>query len=156
MKFSHALILACSLAFFACGDDDDDDSPASPAKESSKKDDSKKDVSDYDCTVKGGVKVVYPAGGETFKMGDKITVIYGSDIKGSGFRFKFKTSEDDEGIDMLEGSAGPEDPDGKTCYEQEVELTEDYAEPTSTAIIRVIPYERTSKAGNSGTFKVKD
>jgi hypothetical protein len=37
-----------------------------------------------------------------------------------------------------------------------VVLTEDVAEPTETAIIRVVPYEKTSKAGNSGTFKVTE
>ena len=39
----------------------------------------------YDCTVKDGVKVVYPKGGESFKMGETITVIYGSDVQGSGY-----------------------------------------------------------------------
>lgn len=141
MKFSHALILASSLAFLACGDDESSTGP---------------DNSSADCSVTDGVKVVSPKGGEEFKIGDKITVIYGSDVQGSGYRFVFKKSEDDMGTDLLEESAGPEKPDGKTCYEQEVTLSEDLVEATSTAIIRVIPYENTKKGANSGTFKVKE
>ena len=69
MKFSHALLLASSLAFLACGDDDDSSSNASDK---------------FDCTVSDGVKVVYPTKGETFKIGQKITVIYGSTVDGDG------------------------------------------------------------------------
>ena len=91
MKFTHALLLACSLAFFACGDDDDDSStgPSTPK---------------YDCSVKGGVKVVYPAGGESFKIGEEITVVYGTDVDGSGYRFVFKVDEEDMGMDFFEES----------------------------------------------------
>ena len=49
-----------------------------------------------------------------------------------------------------------EQSDGKKCYEQKVVLTEDVAEPTNTAIIRVVPYEQTAKGANSGTFKVTE
>ena len=130
MKFSHALILASSLAFFACDDTTSADNG-----------------SDFDCSVSGG---------EEFKIGDKLTVVYGSDVQGSGYRFVFKASEDDMGTDLLDESAGPEQPDGKSCYEQEVVLSKGLVEPTSTAIIRVIPYENTKKGANSGTFKVKE
>ena len=109
-----------------------------------------------DCSVEDGVKVVSPKKGDSFKMGDTITVVYGSDVQGSGYRFVFKTSEEDGGYDMLEESAGPMKPDGKKCYEQKVVLTEDVAEPTKTAIIRVVPYEQTAKGANSGTFKVTE
>lgn len=132
------------------------DSPSSASKDPSSS------SKDYDCSVSDGVKVLYPEDGAKFKMGDTITVIYGSDVKGSGYRFVFKTSENDMGVDMLPSSAGPKEPDGKTCYEQKVVLqaeTEDddaTAEPTDTAIIRVIPYEKTSKGANSGTFKVTE
>lgn len=142
MKFTHALILASSLAFFACGDDESSTGP------------SNNDTAD--CSVTDGVKVVSPKGGEEFQIGDKITVVYGSDVQGSGYRFVFKASEDDMGVDLLEESAGPEKPDGKTCYEQEITLSEDLVEATSSAIIRVIPYENTKKGANSGTFKVKE
>ena len=139
MKFSHALILAGSLAFLACDDTTSADNS-----------------SDFDCTVSGGVKVVSPKGGEEFKIGDKVTVVYGSDVQGSGYRFVFKTSDEDIGKDLLDGSAGPETPDGKKCYEQEIVLDKDIVKATSTAIIRVIPYENTKKGANSGTFKVKE
>ena len=144
MKFSHALILASSLAFFACGGDDEEDSPAGPSKPS------------YDCTVKNGVKVVYPAGGEEFKIGDEITVIYGSSVDGSGYRFVFKVDEEDIGMDLFEESMGFDGKgDGKTCYEQKVKLSKDVVEKTTKGIIRVIPYEDSKKGANSGTFTVK-
>lgn len=166
MKLFSVLFLAASFALVACGDDSSSSSaPAdengSSAKETPKSS-SSKDIGSsagkakYDCTVSNGVKVVFPAGGEEFSMGDTITVIYGSDVKGTGFRFVFKVGENDAGLDMLPGSAGPEDPDGKTCYEQKVVLSDDYAEPTDEAIIRVVQYERQNKAANSGTFTVKE
>lgn len=108
----------------------------------------------YDCSVTDGVKVVYPAGGETFKVGQTIRVVYGSDVQGSGYRFVFKKSEDDMGVDLLEESAGPEGPDGKTCYVQEVVLSADLVEETLTGIIRVVPYEYAKKGANSGEFFV--
>lgn len=168
MKFYKAIFLAASLALMACGDDSSSssgpaDEPASSAKDTKSssstdkpKSSSSTDKTEYDCTVSGGVKVVFPAGGEEFKMGETITVVYGSDIAGSGFRFVFKVDENDAGMDMLTGSAGPENPDGKTCYTQEVVLSDDYAEPSDEAIIRVVPYERQSKGANSAAFKVKE
>lgn len=144
MKLFKLITSVCAVSaafmFAAC----DDSSSASSNDESA------------DCSVEDGVKVVSPKKGDSFKMGETITVVYGSDVQGSGFRFVFKTSEEDAGVDMLEESAGPEKPDGKTCYEQKVKLTEDVAEPTNTAIIRVIPYEKTAKAANSATFKVTE
>lgn len=164
MKFSYAILVAASVAFFACGDDSSSASDDTPAAKSStsadenKVDDSPKKLGSvkFDCSVTGGVKVVYPTGGETFKMGDRISIIYGSDVKGSGFRFVFKTNEDDMGMDMLDVAGGLENPDGKTCYKQEVVLSDDYAEPSDKAIIRVIPYEKQAKGANSRSFKVKD
>ena len=139
MKFSHALLLASSLAFLACGDDDDSSSNASDK---------------FDCTVSDGVKVVYPTKGETFKIGQKITVIYGSTVDGSGYRVKFKTGKDDAGKDLTNvGFAGKGD--GKTCYEVEVVLDAKKVTETTTGIIRVVPYEKTNKGANSAEFTVK-
>lgn len=167
---STCAVLA-AVCFTACDDSSSASSdPAStPSSSTSKdspssasKDNQSSSSKDYDCSVTDGVKVLYPEDGAKFKMGDTITVIYGSDVKGSGYRFVFKTSEDDIGVDMLPTSAGPKDPDGKTCYEQKVVLQEETddddatAEPTDTAIIRVIPYEKTAKGSNSGTFKVTE
>lgn len=141
MKFSHALLLASSLAFLACGDDDDSSSNASDK---------------FDCTVSDGVKVVYPTKGETFKIGQKITVIYGSTVDGSGYMIKFKTDKDDAGKDLTSGSVGfAGKGDGKTCYEVEVTLDAKKVTETQTGIIRVVPYEKTNKGANSAEFTVK-
>lgn len=166
MNFFKFAVSSCAffaaVAFTACDDSSSassDEKTSSSSEKTTNSSDSKTPASEsssYDCSVKDGVKVVYPKGGESFKMGDKIKVVYGSDVKGSGYRFVFKTSEEDAGLDMLEESAGPESPDGKTCYEQEVVLSDDFAEASETAIIRVIPYEKTAKAANSGTFKVTE
>ena len=157
---STCAVLA-AVTFTACDDSSSASSESSATPSSSASKDTPSSASKvYDCSVEDGVKVVYPEDGAEFKMGDTITVIYGSNVKGSGYRFVFKTSEEDMGVDMLPSSAGPKDPDGKTCYEQKVVLQEETedddatAEPTDTAIIRVIPYEKTSKVSNSGTFKV--
>ena len=141
MKFSHALLLASSLAFLACGDDDDSSSNASDK---------------FDCTVSDGVKVVYPTKGETFKIGQKITVIYGSTVDGSGYMIKFKTDKDDAGKDLTSGSVGfAGKGDGKTCYEVEVVLDAKKVTETTTGIIRVVPYYNTNKGANSAEFTVK-
>ena len=141
MKFSHALVLGISLAFLACGDDDDSSSNASDK---------------FDCTVSDGVKVVYPTKGETFKIGQKITVIYGSTVDGSGYMIKFKTDKDDAGKDLTSGSVGfAGKGDGKTCYEVEVVLDAKKVTETTTGIIRVVPYEKTNKGANSAEFTVK-
>ena len=141
MKFYSAMFLAASLALMACGDDSSSSGPAdetgSSAKEttSSSSTDKPKSSDDgsakYDCTVSGGVKVLYPAGGEEFKMGDTITVIYGSDVQGSGYRFIFKVNEEDLGKDAFPNSVGPEEPDGKTCYEQKIVLSKDFAKASN-------------------------
>ena len=110
----------------------------------------------YNCSVSDGVKVLYPEGGESFKLGETIPVIYGSDVKGSGYRFVFKTSEDDAGVDLLEESAGEENPNGRSCYVQEVKLSAGLVGETTKGFIRVIPYENTKKGANSGAFKISN
>lgn len=147
MKISHALMMAGALALVACGGEEVSGS--------------NNDKTSYDCTTSGVVKVLAPEGGETFSIGDEIKVVYGSDIVGSGYRFVYATSDEDEGIDLLDGSAGPEEPDGKTCYTQKVKLTktskdgEEMVKPSKTATIQVVPYEKQSKYGESKTFTVK-
>ena len=108
MKLSAAAsAILAAVAFTAC----DDSSSA--------------DDKSYDCTVKGGVKVLYPEGGESFKLGETITVIFGSDVEDSGYRFLLKTSEKDLGLDLLDSSVTVPNPDGKKCFEQKVVLSED-------------------------------
>lgn len=111
---------------------------------------------ELDCSVTDGVKVVSPKGGESFKVGETITVIYGSDVQGSGFRFVFKTSEDDMGVDLFDKSEGVENPNGQWCYMQDVTLSADIVGDASTGIIRVVPYENSSKGANSGKFKISE
>ena len=141
MKFSHALLLASSLAFFACGDDDDSPTGASSSK--------------YDCSVSDGVKVVYPDVGSKFKMGDEITVVFGTAVEDNGYRILFRTSTSDRGIDLLDDSYDAK-MDGKTCNEVKVKLSADLGvEPTLTGIIRVEPYNKSSKGDNSALFVVE-
>ncbi len=143
MKFSHALILASSLAFFACGGDDDDSPAAAPSTPT------------YDCTVSDGVKVAYPTKGETFKIGQTIEVVFGTTVE-DGYRIAFKKNADDEPMDLLDESydlTGPAD--GKTCYTVKVKLdAEKGVEATTAAIIRVIPYNKQNKGANSAAFTV--
>ena len=151
MKFvkfaaSVSAVLA-AVAFTAC-----DDSSSSPS------DDGK--VS-YDCSVTDGVKVAYPKGGESFKIGDTVTVIYGTDVEDSGYRFMLMADENDTGLDMLDASIDPKYLDGKTCNEQKVVISLDYLPegvelPLAEAHIRVAPYTKTAKGSNSGTFKVTE
>ena len=141
MKFSHALILASSLAFFACGDDDD--SPSAPSQS-------------YDCSVTGGVKVVYPTISEQFKINQEITVVFGTDIEDNGYRIIFKKNAGDQGFDLLD-EAYDAKMDGKTCNEVKVKLSsEKGVEPTLTGIIRVAPYNKQNKGNNSELFIVKE
>ena len=142
MKFSHALILASSLAFFACGGDDDD-SPSAPSQS-------------YDCSVTGGVKVVYPTISEQFKINQEITVVFGTDIEDNGYRIIFKKNAGDQGFDLLD-EAYDAKMDGKTCNEVKVKLdAKKGVEPTMTGIIRVAPYNKQNKGNNSELFVVKE
>lgn len=130
------------LAFFACGDDDDSPTGASSSK--------------YDCSVSDGVKVVYPDVGSSFKMGDEITVVFGTAVEDNGYRILFRTSASDRGIDLLDDSYDAK-MDGKTCNEVKVKLSADLGvEPTLTGIIRVEPYNKSSKGNNSALFVVKE
>ena len=141
MKFSHALLLASSLAFFACGDDDD--SPTS-AK------------SGYDCTVSDGVKVVYPAGGETFTVGQTIEVVFGTTVD-VDHNIDFKKDERDVGFSLVDESYELKAPaDGKTCHTVKVTLDADRGVvSTKTGMIRVYPYSPQGKGANSKPFTVK-
>ncbi len=163
MKFSHALILASSLAFFACGGDDDSPTAATPKYSSSSaklgdgaESSSSNTDSSYDCSVSGGVKVVAPSLSEQFTLGQEITVIFGTDVDDNGYRITFKKNTSAEPIDLLDESYDAV-MDGKTCNVVNVKLDpERGVEATLTGIIRVIPYVKTSKANNSALFVVKE
>ena len=141
MKFSHALLLASSLAFFACGDEED--SPAGPSTPTT------------DCSVSGGIKIVSPAGGEKFKVGEEITVVFGTDVVDGSQRILFKNGADDPGEDLGDDSFDAV-MDGKTCNEYKIKLDADKVEATKNGIIRVMPYGHQNKFKDSKTFTVSE
>ena len=113
-------------------------------------------VADNDCSVTDGVKVVYPAGGESFKIGDSIEVVFGTSVDDS-YRIIFKNGTSDAGLDLRNESFDLNGPaDGKTCYTVKVKLSSDRVVATSNGIIRVAPYNRTNKGANSKEFAVVD
>lgn len=142
MKFTHALILASSLAFFACGDDESSTGP------------SNNDTAD--CSVTDGVKVVSPKGGEEFKVGETIKVVFGSDMDFGGFGVELRFDEGAKKVNLLEGSIDDAVIDGKTCNEYSIKLDAEDIVAADDAYIYVYPYSKQSKAGKSGTFKVKE
>ncbi|MBO7412644.1 MAG: hypothetical protein J6U20_03140 [Fibrobacter sp.] len=162
MKLAYVALLATSLAFWACSDDESSSTkPANETPSSSSEKDTKDNGSQsesYDCTTEDGVVVVYPKGGETFKLGETIKVVYGADpsLAGPQFVFKYRENEEDMGTELIEESAGEKNPDGKTCYEQEVKLDGDLINPSSEAFIQVVPYSKTKKNGKSGKFTVTE
>lgn len=153
MKLTYAAILATSLAFWACSDDSSSTSASDEKTPSSDSSSAK-----YDCTTEDGVVVVYPKGGEKFKIGETIKVVYGADpsLAGPQFIFKYRANENDAGKELTETSVGEQEPDGKTCYEQEVKLDASLVEPSKEAFIQVIPYVKTKKNGKSGKFTVTE
>lgn len=143
MKFSHALILASSLAFFACGDEESSTGPG--------------DSGSADCSVTDGVKVVSPKGGEEFKVGETIKVVFGSDMDFGGFGVELRFDEGAKKVNLLDESIDDAKIDGKTCNEYSIKLDAELGVVAADdAYIYVYPYSKQSKAGKSGTFKVKE
>ena len=110
---------------------------------------------DYDCSVSEGVRVLYPAqhGDRDFSFGDTITVVYGTDVRGSGYRFVFLDDGENQ-VDLLDKTVGPTAPDGKTCYTQKVVFDNDFFLEGTAGYIGVVPVEYPFLAGTSGLFKV--
>lgn len=160
MKFSHVVILSSVLAFFACSSDDSSSSanvdPESSASEDSSSDNSSKEETKFDCSVTDGVKVVSPKEGDSFKVGDTITVVFGSDMDFGGFGIEYRYDDGAEKVGLLDESYDGV-VDGKTCNKVKVVLDEDLGvEPADDAYIRVYPYSKQAKGSNSGTIKVKE
>lgn len=108
----------------------------------------------YDCSVSDGVKVVYPAGGEKFKVGQTIDVVFGTSVDDS-YRIIFKNGTSDQGFDLLDVTYDAV-MDGKTCNEVKVKLSGSMGvEPTMHGIIRVAPYNWQNKGANSKEFVVE-
>ena len=140
MKFTRALILASSLAFLACDDSTSADNG-----------------SDYDCSVTDGVKVVSPKAGDVFKVGETIKVVFGSDMDFGGFGVELRYDGGAEKVSLLDESIDDAKIDGKTCNEYSIKLdAKRGVVATDDAYISVYPYSKQSKAGKSGTFKVKE
>lgn len=142
MKFTHALILASSLAFFACGDDESSTGPSNNET--------------ADCSVTDGVKVVSPKDGEEFQIGETIKVVFGSDMDFGGFGVELRFDEGAKKVNLLEESIDDAVIDGKTCNEYSIKLDAEGIVAADDAYIYVYPYSKQSKAGKSGTFKVKE
>jgi len=162
MKFAYVALLATTLAFWACSDDDSSSTkPSTETPSSSSEKDSKDNGSSteaYDCSTEDGVVVVYPKGGEKFKIGETIKVVYGADasLAGPQFIFRYRENESDMGTELTDEAVGEKNPDGKTCYEQEVKLDADLVNASDEAFIQVVPYVKTKKNGKSGKFTVSE
>ena len=141
MKFSHALILASSLEFFACDDSTSADNGSGSA----------------DCSVTDGVKVVSPKGGETFEVGETIKVAFCSDVDFGGFGVELRYDEGAKKVNLLAESIDDAKIDGKTVNEYNIKLdAKRGVVATDDAYISVYAYSKQSKFGKSGTFKVKE
>jgi len=140
-RIGLSLLSLLSIAFMACDSDS-----SSNAKE-------------YDCTMtEEGVKVLAPEGGESFSIGDTVTVVFGANYANAGgFRVLYKADVDSNGVDLSEESVGPDAPEGSECYEVSVALSEDRGVVASNkAFIRVQTYNSAATRGDSKTFTVKE
>ena len=169
MKKLAILVLALTALFlFACTDyvsqiEDDRDEwrlaqkekTVYSSSETASSSSAKSNSGAYDCSVTDGVKVVYPAGGETFTVGQIIDVVFGTSVDDS-YYIMFKINFDDPGLILVDESFDLDSPaDGKTCHTMKVKLSADRGvDATSTGIIRVAPYNRPNKGANSETFNV--
>ena len=156
MKLAYVALLAPTLAFWACSDDESSSTSPKDEKPTSSSDNG---AEKFDCTTESGVVVVYPKGGESFKIGATIKVVYGADasLAGPQFVFKYRANDEDPGTELINESAGEKNPDGKTCYEQEVKLDASLGVKASNeAFIQVVPYSKTNKLGKSGKFTVTE
>ena len=133
---------------------DADSANASPS--SSEQNDEEQE---YDCSVTDGVKVVYPEGGETFALGDIVTVIFGSDLEG-GFGIELRSADGTMKAELLDVDGEIAVADGKTCMAYDVALNPSYGVWTTDStndnkvFINVYSYLKPSKNAKSGTFDI--
>lgn len=110
---------------------------------------------DFDCSVTDGVKVVYPEGGEAFKVGETIKLVFGSDMDFGGFGVELRFNGGAQKVNLLEESIDNAVIDGETCNEYSIKLNAELGVvAASDAYIYVYPYSKQSKAGRSEIFKV--
>lgn len=145
-------VAVAAFALAACdsssSSSDDGSSSASTAKSSSS-------VSAAECALSSdGVKVVLPAGGETFKLGDSVTVVYGAKYSNAGsFDILYYPNSSATGISVVSTSVGPDSPDGTECYTEKV-LLSDTLSVSNSAFFRVRAYSKGTVRGDSKTFTV--
>ena len=109
---------------------------------------------EYDCSVTDGIKVVSPADGESFRIGDSVNVVFGSDQDYGGFMIELRFNDGASRVllldETLEGVT-----DGITCNEKKILLSAEIGvEVANDAYIYIAPYAKQSKAGKSGTFNI--
>ena len=110
---------------------------------------------DFDCSVTDGVKVVFPEGGEFFKVGETIKLVFGSDMDFGGFGVELRFNGGAQKVNLLEESIDNAVIDGETCNEYSIKLDAELGVVTADdAYIYVYPYSKQSKAGRSEIFKV--
>lgn len=144
-------VAVAAFALAACdsssSSSDDGSSSASTAKSSSS-------VSAAECALSSdGVKVVLPAGGETFKLGDSVTIVYGAKYSNAGSFDILYYSDSATGISVVPMSVGPQSPDGTECYTEKVFLS-DALSASNAAFFRVKAYNKPTLRGDSKTFTV--
>lgn len=133
---------------------DADSANASPS--SSEQNDEEQE---YDCSVTDGVKVVYPEDGETFALGDIVTVIFGSDLEG-GFGIELRSADGSMKVELLDVDGSATVADGKTCNAYDVVLDPSYGVWTTDStksnktFINVYSYLKPSKNAKSGSFEI--
>lgn len=148
MKLSTLLTRSVlALGFVALVACDDSSSSSDNGGESNSK---------LDCSVTKGTVVVSPKGGETFKLGDSIEVVFGTDIVDGSYRIIITPDEETPGLDLVSPSlpSSEVEADGKTCNTVKVYLDPETAEAMDEALIEVQPYARPRYPGYSKAFKV--
>lgn len=110
-----------------------------------------------ECTLKEeGVKILQPAGGESFKIGDSIVIKFVANYANAGsFEVLYRTNPDDEGTSLFENSIGDEAPDGTKCTTVKAYLSESLS-ASDEAFIRVRAYNKRNVRADSETFSVKE
>jgi hypothetical protein len=116
---------------------------------------SEQNKNEFDCSVTDGVKVVSPKGGEAFKVGETIKLVFGSDMDFGGFGVELRFNGGAQKVNLLDESIDNAVIDGETCNEYSIKLDAELGVvAASDAYIYVYPYSKQSKAGRSEIFKV--
>lgn len=112
----------------------------------------------FDCNLASdGVKVFAPKGGEVFRLGDSVEIVFVAKYKNAGgFKVYYKADEEDSGTNLFSTSIGEEAPNGTSCTTVSAYLDPENVKPSDKAFIRVEAYNSGKIRGNSETFTVKE